>query len=538
MATTASRSKRQAYTIKDKLEIVRRVREGESQASVSRSTGIPAGTIRGWLKEEKKLQDLAFETQEIGGLQKKRNKGATDSTRDAALFAWFTQSRHGGIPLSGEIVKMQAQKLSQDIHGPDDTFKASAGWLWRFQKRHGIKSFTVTGERRSADDDAAEAFPAILRELMESEGYDEEQIYNCDETGLYYKLLPDKTLGTKEDKQTGFKSAKQRVTVLLTCNKPGMHKLKPLVIGSAQNPRCFHHVNREALPTHYSASANAWMTAKIFEDWFFHKFVPAVPDHLRSRNLEEKAILLLDNCPAHPPASTLQSHDGLIKAFLLPKNTTSLIQLLDQGIIKAYKAHYRRYLVSALVDRGLDPVAFLKTVTVKDAVLHTSKAWVKVTPATINNCWMKGLGPAFGVDEDFVGFQEEDVIDAVQKFRDYAKENSIKVSEETAMMWNACDDNMPIAELLNDQELVAAAMPVDDEEEEEEENSDCENSVQPMAPSVRDAINGAELVLRHLEKSDKYEQLHVMQVRCILSRLRNEELDSQKQSKISDFFSK
>ncbi|XP_048255252.1 jerky protein homolog-like [Haliotis rufescens] len=281
------------------------------------------------------------------------------------------------------------------------------------------------------------------------------------------------------------------------------------------------------------------MTAKIFEDWFFHKFVPAVRDHLRSRNLEEKAILLLDNCPAHPPASTLQSHYGLIKAFLLPKNTTSLIQPLDQGIIKAYKAHYRRFLVSALVDRGLDPVAFLKTVTVKDAVLHTSKAWMKVTPATINNCWMKGLGPAFGVDEDFVGFQEEDVIDAVQKFRDYAKENSIDVSQKTAMMWNACDDNLPIAELLNDQVLVAAAMPVEIiDDEEEEENSDSENSVQAMAPSVRDAIYGAELLLRHLEKSEKYEQLHVMQVRCILSQLRNEERDSQKQYKISDFFSK
>ncbi|XP_048245981.1 uncharacterized protein LOC125377233 [Haliotis rufescens] len=196
-----------------------------------------------------------------------------------------------------------------------------------------------------------------------------EQIYNCDETGLYYKLLPDKNLGTKEDKQTGFKSTKQRVTVLLKCNKPGTHKLKPLVIGSAQNPR-----------------------------------------------------------------------------------------------------H-----------------------TVKDAVLQTDKALMKVTPATINNCWMKGLGPAFRVDEDFMGFQE-DVTDAVRKYRDYAKENSIDVSPETATGWNTCDDNLPIAELLNDQELVAAAMPVEIIDDEEDENSDDE-SVQPMAPSVRDAINGAECLL-------------------------------------------
>ncbi|XP_046564778.1 jerky protein homolog-like [Haliotis rubra] len=154
-------------------------------------------------------------------------------------------------------------------------------------------------------------------------------------------MLPDRTLSMPEEKRpAGFKKAKQRVRVLLTSNKTGKHKLKPLIIGTSQNPRCLHHVNRSILPAVYAASKNAWMTAAIFQEWFFHKFIPAVRQYLQ--RLEEKAILLMDNCPAHPPTTTLILHDGKIRAVLLPKNTTSLLQPMDQGIIQAYKSHYRR----------------------------------------------------------------------------------------------------------------------------------------------------------------------------------------------------
>lgn len=42
----------------------------------------------------------------------KRVQGADDITLDKALFEWLTQSRHEGIPLSGEILKVKAQQMS------------------------------------------------------------------------------------------------------------------------------------------------------------------------------------------------------------------------------------------------------------------------------------------------------------------------------------------------------------------------------------------------------------------------------------------
>ena len=50
---------------------------------------------------------------------------------------------------------------------------------------------------------------------------------------------------------------------------------------------------------------------------------------------------LMDQCSAHPPAESLVSSDGKIRVMFLPKNTTSHIQTLAQGIIKCFKSNYR-----------------------------------------------------------------------------------------------------------------------------------------------------------------------------------------------------
>ena len=133
--------------------------------------------------------------------------------------------------------------------------------------------------------------------------------------------------------------------MLVCVNKTGTHKLKPLCIGKSAKPRCFHHVNMETMPLAYTASGNAWMTAAIFTEWFKKSFVPSVRRHLRECRMEEKALLLFDNCRVHPPAGMLRSADRNITVMYMPPNTTSVIQPLDQGIIAAFKRRYRQELI-------------------------------------------------------------------------------------------------------------------------------------------------------------------------------------------------
>ena len=135
--------------------------------------------------------------------------------------------------------------------------RAADGSCWK--TGHGIDCNAISGEIKSADSDAADEYPPKLREIVEEGGYSEEQVYNCDETGLMYKMLPRNTLSMKSDpsKREGIKEAKERGTILLTVNKTGKHKLKPLCIGKFQNLQAFHHINRKTLPCVYDHSNNA-----------------------------------------------------------------------------------------------------------------------------------------------------------------------------------------------------------------------------------------------------------------------------------------
>lgn len=127
------------------------------------------------------------------------------------------------------------------------------------------------------------------------------------------------------------------------------------------------------LPVLYSAQKSAWMDSSTFHEWFHMNFVPFVREKLSSLGLEQKAVLLLDNCSAHPDASQLISDDGKIEAKFLPPNVTSIIQPMDQGVLKALKWNYKKKLIRRLViedDRGESVLAFLKSINMKSVYVR------------------------------------------------------------------------------------------------------------------------------------------------------------------------
>ena len=70
----------------------------------------------------------------------------------------------------------------------------------RLCKRHGIRQLSLQGEKLSADTFGIETFKKKLQDTKEKEGLTLEHIYNCDVTGLNYRMLPDKTLASRHEK--------------------------------------------------------------------------------------------------------------------------------------------------------------------------------------------------------------------------------------------------------------------------------------------------------------------------------------------------
>ena len=255
-------------------------------------------------------------------------------------------------------------------------FRGSNGWLDSWKSSYNISCFKVSGESSgvSADvfADYRQRLPAIIQ------GYELSDVFNCDETGLFFRVLPDKTLAVKGSDCKGGKLSKERLTVMFCCSATG-EKLKPLVIGKSRKPHCFRNVNVQTLPVTWWYNKKAWMTGDFFTEW-----VKGINSLMKRQ--KRKILLFLDNATSH-------SHDlefSNVKLKFLPANTTSVLQPLDQGIIWAFKARYRKKFLKHLISR-IDQCehasTLAKAVTVLDAVYWIHSAWQETTPQTIMNCY-------------------------------------------------------------------------------------------------------------------------------------------------------
>ena len=202
------------------------------------------------------------------------------------IWEWFQRIRSLDVPISGPMLQEAALSFAEKIGKTH--FQASNGWLESFKIRHSISFKILCGESLSADIDSALDFSSRISLLCSN--YKDENIFNCDETALFYRSPPSKSLVEKyKDMAKSGKYSKERVSVLLAASISG-EKLMPLVIGKALKPRCFKNI--KDLPVIWRSSSSSWMTSKIFSDW-----LDIINKQFRSQN--RNVLLFLHNCTSH-----------------------------------------------------------------------------------------------------------------------------------------------------------------------------------------------------------------------------------------------
>ena len=115
------------------------------------------------------------------------------SVVDQNTLQFFEKARAKNLPISGPLLKAAARKFaSQEINV---SLVFSEGWLSSFRKRNNLSFNVEHGEARSADPESGRIWQESLPEILHA--YPLEDIFNADETGLFYKRLPKKTLMVK-----------------------------------------------------------------------------------------------------------------------------------------------------------------------------------------------------------------------------------------------------------------------------------------------------------------------------------------------------
>ncbi|GFR87888.1 tigger transposable element-derived protein 4 [Elysia marginata] len=212
-------------------------------------------------QSEESLRELQQPPSILG---KKRKRDQEQNDFGGALAHWMTDKVAQGARLSGHLLKKKATELAAS---KGESFNPSNGWLYRWKQKYGVAFKKEHGEKQAANFAAAQAWrDGELLKILDA--FEPRNIFNADETGLYFRGFPDRGYCSKSTELTGGKKAMERITLLLCANMTGEEKLPVFVIGKPKQPRSFPK-DLSKLPVRYRNSANAWMTGFLFKEWLY-----------------------------------------------------------------------------------------------------------------------------------------------------------------------------------------------------------------------------------------------------------------------------
>ncbi|XP_014454460.1 tigger transposable element-derived protein 1 [Alligator mississippiensis] len=346
-----------SITLAQKIEILDKLREGNSAALIARQYSFSELTAHTIKKSEQKIRDCVKTTTPVSWRVLLVTRIPLLDKVEKLLNLWINEMTNTkGAVVDGTAFTAKALSLYKHVAGSEgessDTnpFTASRGWLYRFVQRYNLQNVKLQSKAGSADVDSASNFKPELLEFIKDKGYEPVQVFNCDETGLFYKKMGNRTYLTKEQSvASGFKAFKDRLTLLFCANASGDFKCKLLLVYRAKNPCALKGKNKKCLPVAWHSNKKAWITYVVFEDWLQNSFVPEVKEFLAKKNLSFMVLLVLDNVPGHMSES-LSFVEPDVSVMFLPPNTTSILQSMDPGVIKTFKSYYTKRLYRQIVN--------------------------------------------------------------------------------------------------------------------------------------------------------------------------------------------
>ncbi|KAG3201665.1 hypothetical protein PC128_g3742 [Phytophthora cactorum] len=295
----------------------------------------------------------------------------------------------------------------EDKKNASTAYESLLRLMRRYAYRHGFVQRTPNGLKEKLDDLVAvqEEFAQLFKANYSS--YNASEVFNTDETGIYFDMPPGKILSPKGKAApiTAQQKHSARLTAVCTIRADGVKRSLLFIVRCEPNGT----IERDELPTYpkdmmslilsmrlrllanivnsflghiYTVQKKAWMDSRV---WRFY---------LRSLlqwHISEPSILLVDNLECHVSDEAEAIVAGELVSVLqpLPKNSTSVCQPLDVGVMGPLKAKLKALW---LVEKTTATTASEKRLA---TIKRTIKAWESIEPETVTKAFNKALKTNF-----------------------------------------------------------------------------------------------------------------------------------------------
>lgn len=380
---------RKSLSRAEKLAILEKIvalQDTLSQREIATRLCLSRSTVQRLTKEEVKIREESTTV----ALSRKRKRTGKNVEVESALLRWFNCMSSRGMRLNGPVLKQTGLEMAHALGFTD--FVATDGWFARFKSRYQLQYRGILNQKASTDSlSASEWKLLVLPTILET--YSADDVFNADETTLYYRATPDGSFTFNYQDMLSCKEASERITVLCCTNLSGSNKRKLLVVGESPKPRCLEGISMRSLPVQYKSHPKAWVTSLIFNEWLLEW-------NEELKQAKRKVVLFVSSCAVHARIDFL-SH---VRLEFIPHNVTCNTQPMSLGIIENLKMHYRCKLVTfvkrAMEASVLSPQSTIEAITSKinllQAVEFLSDSWQSVSCATIEHCfWRAGFTNGF-----------------------------------------------------------------------------------------------------------------------------------------------
>lgn len=257
--------KRRSINFEMKIYIIKSYERGDTLTCIANTLGLNRSTVRTILNDKDRILQHVKELAPMQSTIISKKRSSFLENMENCLIAWLEDMNNRGIQVSIYEIQQQAlsiyeqfkQELGERAREVPN-FRASRGWYSRFKTRASLRNIMVTGEAGNADETVIQEYVNTFDKIVKEGNYSACQVFNVDETGLFWKKMPDGTnISLEEKSMPGFKASKDRLSLLIGGNAAGDFKLTPLLVYHSENPKALKNITKASLPVIWMSDQKA-----------------------------------------------------------------------------------------------------------------------------------------------------------------------------------------------------------------------------------------------------------------------------------------